>query len=122
MILWSAWLAAPAWAQASPRNFPKQALRGNLVMTAPPLVELDGKAEKLAPGARIRGPQNLIVLPGSLRGQRFVVNYVRELNGQLHEVWILTPREAQEKRASASTGRNFVFESESGSAPASNRP
>ncbi len=115
-------LADPVLAQSSQRNFPKQALRGYLVMTAPPRVELDGKLEKLAPGVRIRNTQNLVVLPGSLRGRHMVVNYVRELNGLLHEVWILTPRETEEERASAPSGRNYVFESETNSAPASGRP
>lgn len=122
LILLSACLLAPVWAQQNLRVFPKKALRGELLMSAPPLVELNGKAEKLSPGARIRNLDNLIVLPGSLRGQRLVVNYVREMNGQLHEVWILTPKEIQEKRAGASSGRNFVFESETSSAPLSTRP
>ena len=116
-------LALPALTQGSLRNFPKAALRGNMTMTAPPQVLLDGKPEKLAPGVRIRNTKNLIVMPGTLRGEWYVVNYVRDLNGLIHEVWILSAREAEEKRATASTGRNFMFGSETKQDPASlNRP
>lgn len=112
-------LAWPALAQTGLRKFPKQALRGNLVVTAPPRVELDGQTARLAPGARIHNTNNLLVLSGTLRGRELVVNYLRERNGLISEVWILTPREAEEERASAPTGRNysFGFESRSPSDP-----
>ena len=67
--------------------------RGELVVTQPPVVMLNGEADRLAPGARIRGQDNLIVLSGRLAGAKLVVNYTRELSGQLHDVWILTPAE-----------------------------
>ena len=37
-----------------PRMFPPHALRGELVATAPPDVMLEGRAARLAPGARVR--------------------------------------------------------------------
>ena len=89
-------LAGPAAAQMQ-RNFPANALRGELVIRQPPDVLLNGGPARLAPGARIRGQDNLLQMSGALVGQRLVVNYTRELSGQLLDVWILTPAE-QAKR------------------------
>lgn len=95
-----------AGAQTLPaRHFPPQALRGTLELTAPPDVVLDGKAARLSPGARIRATNNLITLPASLRGQTFTVNYLLDLGGLVHEVWILTPEEARDKRPTAASLR-----------------
>jgi hypothetical protein len=88
-------------AQTLKRPFPPHALRGNLIVTAPPEVTLDGRADRLSPGARIRNTQNTIALSGSLVGQELVVNYARDAAGLLHEVWILTETEAAEKRPTA---------------------
>lgn len=110
-------LAWSAWAESGFRQFPAEALRGNLVVTSTKQVMLNGKPDRLSPGARIRNTQNLIVMPSSVNGKALVVNYVREHNGLIHEVWILTEREAQEKRAGNSgTQTNVVFASQ---APAS---
>ena len=57
-------LALPALAQTdevpSVRNFPKAALRAVLVVRAPPEISLNGKADRLSPGARIRNLNNKI--------------------------------------------------------------
>ena len=82
----------PAFAQA-PRNFTAQALRGELVVVQPPEVRLNGQPARLAPGARIRDEQNLVQSPGSLVERRMVVNYTRDLYGNLLDVWVLTPQE-----------------------------
>lgn len=110
-------LPAPASAQAGGRAFPPGALRGTLVVTAPPEVLLDGRADRLAPGARIRDAQNLLSLSGQLVGQELTVNYQRDGAGLLHEVWILSAEEAREKRAGALPARDFVFGPEAGAAP-----
>ncbi len=89
-------VAGPAAAQMQ-RNFPANALRGELVILQPPDVRLNGQAARLAPGARIHGPDNLLQMSGALVGQRLVVNYTREISGLLLDVWILTPAE-QAKR------------------------
>lgn len=94
------------------RGFPKAALRGTLVVTNPPDVLLDGRPDRLSPGSRIRSPQNMLVMSGALQGQRLTVNYTRDAAGLLHEVWILNPEEAREKRAGQPVARNFLFESE----------
>lgn len=82
----------PAAAQA-PRNFPASALRGEIAVTQPPELALNGQPARLAPGARIRGPNNLLVMSGALVGQRVLVHYTRDPGGNLLDVWILTPAE-----------------------------
>lgn len=83
------------------RHFPAGALRGRIAFGAFPEIALDGRAERLAPGARVRNTQNLIVRPGTLGGQYLAVNYRRDVAGLVSDVWILTPQEAGAERASA---------------------
>jgi hypothetical protein len=80
------------------RQFPKAVLRGDMVVLTPPEITMDGKPERLSPGARIRGTNNLLVLSGALVNQKLVVNYLREPAGQVHQVWILTEDEARLNR------------------------
>jgi hypothetical protein len=80
---------------ATVRNFPPKVQRGTLIVTAPPDVTLNGKPDRLSPGARIRGTNNMLAMSGVLIGQSLVVNYLREPNGMLHDVWILTALEAK---------------------------
>lgn len=75
------------------RQLPVGSLRGELVLTNPPEVLLNGKADRLAPGARIRGTDNMLVMPGAAVGQKLVVNYTRESYGLLLDVWVLRPDE-----------------------------
>ncbi len=88
--------ALPATAQLL-RNFPADALRGALVVGDAPGITLNGQPARLAPGARIRGQNNMLALSGSLAGQRLLVNYTFDMNGQVKDVWILTPVEASRK-------------------------
>lgn len=106
-----------AQAQDGVREFPRAALRGELVITAPPEARLDGRAARLSPGARIRGPQNQLVMSGAIAGQPLTVNYVRDGAGLIHEVWILNASEAALKRPSSTPATNFVFESDAQKAP-----
>jgi hypothetical protein len=94
-------MASLAQAQNAPRSFPVSALRGTLVVTQPPAITMDGKAAQLSPGARIKGPDNLLVLSGALVGRELLVNYTVEPHGMVHDVWILTDAEAAEKRKRA---------------------
>ena len=50
---------------------------------------------RLAPGARIRGADNLLQLSGGLVGQTMTVHYTTDIHGLLMDVWVLT---AEEKR------------------------
>ena len=81
-------------AQVISRNFPPNAVRGILTVTQPPEVLMDGKADRLSPGSRIRGANNMLVMSGALVGQAVRVNYTREPNGYIHDVWVLTDAEA----------------------------
>ena len=81
-------------AQVVSRPFPPTAMRGILTVTQPPEVLMDGKADRLSPGARIRGANNMLVMSGALMGQAMRVNYTREPNGYIHDVWVLTDAEA----------------------------
>jgi hypothetical protein len=76
------------------RPFPPAAQRGVMVITQPPVVVLNDKADRLSPGARIHGTNNMLVMSGSIIGQKLLVNFVREPGGLLQEVWILTDAEA----------------------------
>jgi hypothetical protein len=114
-------LSVPAGAQTSSdakpnvRQFPKAAMRGEMVVKNHPLLTLNGKPEQLSPGARIFDKNNYLVLSGQLVNQELLVNYVRDGGGQIHQVWILNSEEAKEKRA----GSNItIFNFFSGSTPA----
>jgi hypothetical protein len=87
--------ALPALAQT--RNFPATALRGDFTVSAPPEVVLNKQAARLAPGARIRGANNLLLLSGQIAGQRLLVNYTLDPMGNILDVWVLTPAEAARK-------------------------
>ncbi len=76
------------------RPFPRAAQRGVMVITQPPVVVLDDKVDRLSPGARIHGTNNMLVMSASIIGQKLTVNFVREPGGLLQEVWILTDAEA----------------------------
>jgi hypothetical protein len=86
-------LAAALPAQAQ-RTFERNALRGELVIVAPPEARLNGQSVRLAPGARLRNPQNLLLLSGSLLEQKLLVHYTLDGMGQVQDVWILSAAEA----------------------------
>lgn len=82
-------------AQLHIRPFPAGTMRGAMQVTQPPNLLLDGKPERFSPGARIRNANNTLVLSAGLVGQLYVVNYLREPHGLIHEVWILNGAEAE---------------------------
>ncbi len=83
----------PAAAQAL-RQVPPDVRPAKMGVTAtPPDITIDGKPDRLSPGARIRDTQNLLVLSGALAGQTVPVVYRRDAAGLVHEAWILTPEE-----------------------------
>ena len=81
-------LLAPSQGQVQ-RQFPQNALRGQIEFGQPPLVALNGEPRRLAPGARIRAQNNMIVLSGSLVGSTSPVHYTLDPLGQILDVWIL---------------------------------
>jgi hypothetical protein len=97
-------LAAPlVQSQTSVRPFPASALRGTLEVKAPPEVLMDGAPARLSPGSRIRGANNMLVMSGQIVGKSLTVNYTRDAQGAIHDVWLLTPAEVAEKRPVAGT-------------------
>ena len=90
-------LATAASAQVNVRPFPANAQRGTLVVMAPPAIQLNGQADRLSPGARIRGLNNMVLMSGSIIGQTLLVNFVRNPTGEVHDVWVLTEAEASLK-------------------------
>ena len=91
-LLFSATLAAQ-----TTRPFPATALRGELMVTQAPDLQLNGEPARLSPGARIRSANNMLQMSASLTGQPLLVHYTREPSGLVHEIWILTPEEAARK-------------------------
>lgn len=117
----SASLVSPsALAQTSQpgvRQFPPAALRGEMVVLAPPIISMDGKPDRLSVGSRIRDANNHLVLSGALVEQKRVVNYLRENTGQVHQVWILNSEEIRQKRPNTKASW-FSFGSGATEAPA----
>lgn len=85
-------LSIPASAQ-NHRPFPATALRGELIVVQAPDVTLNGQAARLAPGARIRGENNLMLLSASITGQKLIVHYTIDSYGLLKDLWILNATE-----------------------------
>ena len=96
-------IGSSACAQWGVRAFPPKTERGAMLVTQPPEVVINGKPERFSPGARIRSAGNLLVLSGTLVGQNLLVNFLREPQGLIHEVWILTEAEAALPLPSAQT-------------------
>lgn len=86
-------IAAPAAAQLQ-RNFPQTALRGELVVVQPPDVTLNGRPARLAPGARIRDANNMLLMSAAVVGQPLRVHYVFDDFGLLKDAWVLRDDEA----------------------------
>jgi len=82
-----------AGAQAQLRTIPAEAKRGEMRHVQGMIVEIDGKRMNLAPGAQIRGPGNLIVLPMALPPES-LVKYTLDAQQHIARVWILTSEEA----------------------------
>jgi hypothetical protein len=89
-LVWALVAFVPQWAQAQvSRLFPREALRGEVVVVDPPVATLNGQPIQLAPGARVRGQDNMLVMSGRMIGQRLVVNFTIDDRGDLKDVWIL---------------------------------
>ncbi|QTD44314.1 hypothetical protein [Ottowia testudinis] len=75
--------------------FPQKVQRGKITFTGAREVVLNDRPERLAPGVVVRNERNTVALSGSLRGNSFTVNYLRDPMGLVREIWILTPAEAE---------------------------
>ena len=85
--------APAALAQGIQRSAPKDVVLGQLTVTLPPVIAMNGNPERRSPGARIRDLNNMLVLSGGMAGKTFPVVYRRDAAGLVHEVWILTADE-----------------------------
>ena len=108
-ILLALAIALPVQAQ---RLFERNALRGELVVTAPPEVLLNGKPARLSPGARIRNARNLLQLSGTIIDQKLLVHYTLDGFGQIQNVWILTEAEVAKRPwpATPAEAAKWVFD------------
>jgi hypothetical protein len=89
-------LLLPLAAAAQLRTIPKEAQRGEIRHLQDMLVEIDGRRERLSPGAQIRDADNRLVLPVSL-AQKSEVMYLIDSSGMVHRVWVLSAREKLER-------------------------
>ena len=83
-------LSTAAWGQL--RTVPKEAKLGQMRHLQETVVELDGKPALLAPGAQIRDADNRLMVPAML-AEKQPVGYMVDASGQIHRVWVLSPRE-----------------------------
>ena len=98
-------------AQSAVRPFPADAKRGVMQMQDANSLVINGTPERLSPGSRIRGVNNMLVMSGQLIGQKVVVNYTRDTAGLVHLVWILNGLEARQERPGSEPTTNVIFES-----------
>jgi hypothetical protein len=79
-----------------PRQFPAGAKLGEMVGQQQlfPLVEIDKKVMRLAPGGRVIDENNRIILHAYLPPLSYVL-YVVDMNGDLSRVFILRPDELE---------------------------
>lgn len=99
-----AFAASAVFAQAIVREAPADVKPAIIAVSAtPPLITVDGKDDRLSPGARIRDRNNMLVLSASLAGQTLYTVYRRDSAGLVHEVWLLDADEYA-KLGGVSTG------------------
>jgi hypothetical protein len=94
VLLALAGFAAAATAQL--RTIPKEARQGVIRHLQDMHVEIDGKPQRLAPGAQIRSLQNRIIVPSAIPAG-VVVKYVFDNEGLVRNVWIVTEQEAAQR-------------------------
>ena len=80
--------------QALQRNFPQKALRGKMLFGTPPAIQLNGTVTEMATAYRVHGFNNLLLMSTQLVGVKADVDYTTDINGQVFEVWLLTPAES----------------------------
>lgn len=94
LLVAAALLGMPAAGAAQQQGrIPSDALTGRLAITQFPRALLDGREVVLAPGVRIRAPDNLLRMPTTVTGEP-LVRYRLDPVGLVIEVWLLTDEEA----------------------------
>jgi hypothetical protein len=93
-LLGLAFAAASTFAQTVVREAPRDVKPGIIAVSAtPPIITVDGRQERLSPGARVRDRNNMLVLSGALAGLTLYTVYRRDAAGLVHEVWLLDEKE-----------------------------
>jgi hypothetical protein len=96
--------ATAAFGQAVMRDAPRDVKPAIIAVSAtPPIIMVDGKPDRLSPGARVRDRNNMLVLSGALAGKTLYTVYKRDSAGLVHEVWLLN-QEEYTKVGGVSTG------------------
>ena len=91
-------------AQTVVREAPKDVKPAIIAVSAtPPIITVDGKEDRLSPGARVHDRNNMLVLSGALAGKSLYTVYRRDSMGLVHEVWLLNEEEYA-KLGGTSTG------------------
>jgi hypothetical protein len=85
-----------AVASAQLRTIPEDAKRAQMRHVQEMLIELDGTQQRLAPGAQIRDASNRVIVPTAIP-EGAQVKYRLDAEGQVRQVWILTPEEAKKE-------------------------
>ena len=78
------------------RTIPQDARRGEFSAGQLPVMQIDGKDLRLAPGARILNERNMSVTP-NLVAPKSKIAYQLDGQGQVRTVWVLTAAEAKAK-------------------------
>ena len=97
-MIWISLLAAPT--VDAERQLPHD---GKYVKDAQfnyPFVKMGKQVLRLAVGGKIYNEQNLIIMPVSAPGKADVL-YRVDLNGEISQIWILTPEESKVAKAAA---------------------
>ena len=92
----------PATAQVQ-RNFPQDALRGEVTVGVPPDLSINGQNARLAPGSRIRDQNNMLAMSASLSGARFTAHFTMDTGGEVKDLWILRADEVANQPWPATT-------------------
>jgi hypothetical protein len=86
--------ASVAVAQTFVREAPRDVKPAIIAVSAtPPIITVDGKEDRLSPGARVRDRNNMMVLSGALAGKTLYTVYRRDAAGLVHDVWLLSAEE-----------------------------
>ena len=81
---------------AQQRTLPADAMLGKIRHVQEMEVEIDGRAQRLAPGAQVRDTSNLIIVPSSIPAGA-QAKYTLDAERRVRRVWILTPDEAKKR-------------------------
>ncbi len=88
-LIFAVMVSFPAWAG---RILPADGKLGDLQQNHYPMLQISGMLIHLSPGARFYDGSNRMVLPGMLPPTARVL-YRLDMNGDLGQMWLLTPDE-----------------------------